>query len=304
MIYDHSSEPTKLSSNPNNKDQEAIIKNCSINKNSTPGSPTDFYKSKPHISKLLSANNLILPESIQREIALNLLEGKSRSLSRSTIENENESNKKTDYQVSTEDQLKSEAIIKNTYHSCLKWINILNLNQDDVESAWKSHIQNMLKSSKLRCSSNRLELPLDSSGQWKNFNPIESFYLFKKLFVQAKYRLNNLLSECFQYLTIETKLFLKLEKHLVTILDLLKNKLDCPVAYFDLEWFMQVQEMLNSALPKNFSKSPLKVTSLISTSFIDNHKRILWEIGENYDTFVYIKNDVTYVSYGLTFLIH
>ncbi|RNA31261.1 furry -like protein [Brachionus plicatilis] len=297
LIYDHYSEQSKSSSSTINTNSEPIIKNSSINKSSTPGSPTNFIKPKPQASKLSSVNNLFSNESIQREIALNLLEGKSRSLSSSTVENhknENiEFNKKThDPQMSNEDLLKLESSVKKTYQSSLPWINILNLNQDDVERAWKSHIHNMLNSSKQRTNSNRLEL--EAFGLSKNFNPIESFYLFKKLFVKAKYKLNNLLSECFQYLTIETKLFLKLEKHLVMILDLLKNKLDCPVVYFDLEWFMQVQEMLQSTLPnKNFGKSPLKVTSLISTSFIDNHRRILWEIGENYDTFVYIKHDIT-----------
>lgn len=291
MAIENNSYQTSSSGIP-----EPIKKITTMNKNSTPGSPTKLVN--PQIS---SATNLVSPESIQRQIALNILINKSRSLSRSKYENlDNEPFKMTESHsntLSSEDVLKLEVNIKNIYNSSLPWLHILNLNQDDVEHAWKLHIQNMLNSTKLRASSNKLDLSLESFGLGKIFNPIESFVLFKKLFVQAKQKLNGLLSECFQYLTIETKLFTKLEKHLVIILGLLKNRLDCPVVYFDLEWFMQVQEMLQTTSPnKKISKSPLNVNNLITTSFIDNHKRILWEIGENYDTLVYLKNDVKDVS--------
>lgn len=291
----------KLNQASTSEFQEPIIKITSMNQNSNPGSPANLATSKPEVSKPSSGSNLLSPESIQRRIALNLLINKSRSLSRSKNENlDDEPQNKSKSHTSTlskEELLKLEVNIKNIYNSSLPWLHILNLNEDDIEQAWKLHIQNILNSAKLRASSNKLNLSLESFGLGKAFNPIESFVLFKKLFVQAKHKLNNLLSECFQYLTIETKLFVKLEKHLVIILGLLKNRLDCPVVYFDLEWFMQLQEMLQTATPnKKSSKSPLNVSNLITTSFIDNHKRVLWEIGENYDTLVYLKHDVKDVS--------
>lgn len=203
--------------------------------------------------------------------------------------------------------LKDQAFVANIYKFCLPLINIININQDEIEEVWRMHIQTMLNSNKARLSTNKLELANvdnnNSDSSSRKFNPIETFYLFKKLFKEIRHRLDSLLSESYHYLSRDTKLFTRIEKHLVSILDLINTKLECPVVYFDQEWFLQQQEQIimsptnssNSSVLSRLSKSPLqsKNTDSVSLSFIDNHKRILWEIGENYDTFVYIKHDVT-----------
>ncbi|CAF0877343.1 unnamed protein product [Brachionus calyciflorus] len=312
LIYDHRSEMEKSNDSLNSSStsisykQQPIIRQSPNIKNNSLLSPNGLLKTKPNILKIPNANNasnnLLSPEDSQRSLALSLLTDKSRSLSKSNIDDEKSSRtySNTNLEIritdTEEDQYKIEMTVKNIYHYCMPIFNILNLNQDEIQQAWKSHLKNMLNRS--RASSSKLELAIENAYDInaRHFNPLETFYLFKKLFNDARHRLNSLLSECYQYLTRETKLFLKLEKHLVIILDLLNTKLDCPVVYFDQEWFMRVQELLQatSASPnKSFSKSPLKVNNLVSVSFIDTHKRILWEIGENYDTFVYIKHDVT-----------
>lgn len=180
------------------------------------------------------------------------------------------------------EQLNLALSIKNIYVSSLPLINLININQDEIEEIWKLHIQTML-----------------NSNVKSSFCPIDSFYLFKKLFKETRHRLDSLLSECYHYLSRDTKLFLQIEKHLVNIIDLINTKLDCPVVYFDQEWFLQLIS-LNSLDSKKKSKTSLLSKSFDSSgysscSFIENHRQILWEIGENYDTFVFIKQGVTEV---------
>lgn len=176
--------------------------------------------------------------------------------------------------------------IKDLYKSCLPYINLLNIKQDDIEDVWKFHIKAIFNSTNTNESDQAGLIPTTVSKS--NINILESFYLFNKLFKESRRRLNIFVSECCHYLSRNTKLFLKIEKHLVAILDLINSKLECPVVYFDQDLLSEptTTSSANSA-ENNKAKKEVFLSSTYST--VDNHRRIVWEIGENYDTFIYLK---------------
>ena len=105
----------------------------------------------------------------------------------------------------------------------------------------------------------------------ENSNVIETFYLFKRLFKETRRRLNILLPECCHYLSRSTKIFQDIEKRILKIVELINTKIDCPIVFFDSE-------------------------ILQSSNIFEKHRRIAWEIGENYDTYVYVKRATVEVS--------
>ncbi len=123
----------------------------------------------------------------------------------------------------------------------------LSMETENIDDLWKAHFSNVFKSDEL--------------------NLIDTFHLFNRLFKDTCRKLNILLLESRYYLSLNSKFFIQIEKHLVNVLDLINNKLGYPVVYVD---------------------SDVK----LSTSTVDRHKRIVWEIGENYDTLVYLRQAV------------
>lgn len=172
--------------------------------------------------------------------------------------------------------------ISSLYLSCLPYINLLNINQDEIEEIWKIHIN------------------MNTTNLEKGINMLETFYLFKKLFKEICRRLNNLILECCHYLSRNTKLFVPIEKHLVNILDLINTKLECPVVYFDQEFLFSTPISTDNKASPNANtsnSSSSNGTSGKSNTILDIHKRIVWEIGENYDTFIYLKLGVIEVYF-------
>jgi hypothetical protein len=148
-------------------------------------------------------------------------------------------------------------------------------------------------------------------------NVIESFVLFNLLFGQIKRELNILMKESCEVLLIglDTKneksedesvnsrlLFTQVDDHLVAMLDLINKKLNCPVVYFDQDFIVSniakasnenVSNRANAT--SSSSSSSTSSSSKFSNSVIDKHRRIMWEIGENYDTFGFLKQSVVEV---------
>lgn len=154
----------------------------------------------------------------------------------------------------------------NNLSTTQSWFNVNNVKDDDsqvrskrasiremsietenIDDLWKAHFSNVFISEEL--------------------NLIDTFHLFNRLFKETCRKLNILLLDCRHYLSLNSKFFIQIEKHLVNVLDLINNKLGYPVVYVD---------------------SDVKLCS----STVDRHKRIVWEIGENYDTLVYLRQAV------------
>ncbi len=68
-------------------------------------------------------------------------------------------------------------------------------------------------------------------------------------------------------MTRNTRVFQDIETNILKLLDIINTKVDCPLIFLDTD-------------------------ILQSSSAIDKHRKILWEIGENYDTYIYVKRSV------------
>jgi hypothetical protein len=123
----------------------------------------------------------------------------------------------------------------------------LSVEVENIDELWKAHLSNVFISEEV--------------------NLVDTFHLFNRLFKETCRKLNILLLDCRHYLSLNSKFFIQIEKHLVNVLDLINNKLGYPVVYVD---------------------SDVKLAS----ATVERHKRIVWEIGENYDTLVYLRQAV------------
>jgi len=123
----------------------------------------------------------------------------------------------------------------------------LSVEAENIDELWKAHFSNVFISEEV--------------------NLVDTFHLFNRLFKETCRKLNILLLDCRHYLSLNSKFFIQIERHLVNVLDLINNKSGYPVVYVN---------------------SDVK----LSSSTVDKHKRIVWEIGENYDTLVYLRQAV------------
>ena len=79
------------------------------------------------------------------------------------------------------------------------------------------------------------------------------------------------------------------------MIDLINNKLNCPVIYLDQDLVKNVINQPQQQSTIEFNAVDLTISKQFNTtnsSIIDKHKHIVWEIGENYDTFIYLKQSV------------
>jgi hypothetical protein len=193
------------------------------------------------------------------------------SSSLSTIHSQTEHDKSYEL-LKKQQEIYMKTSIKNIYSHVEPYINLIKSSQLDSDSLWKQHVNSTLKSS------------INSET-----NIIETFILFKLLFNNIRLNLNKLLNECNEIISIQS-----LETHLVKMIDLINNKLNCPVIYLDQDLVKNIinQSQLSTIELNAVDLSISKQFSTTNSSIIDKHKHIVWEIGENYDTFIYLKQSV------------
>lgn len=194
------------------------------------------------------------------------------SSSLSTIHSQTEHDKNYEL-LKKQQEIYLKTSIKNIYSHVEPYINLMKSSQLDIDSLWKQHVNSTLKSS------------VNSET-----NIIETFILFKLLFNNIRSNLNKLLNECNQIISIQN-----LETHLVKMIDLINNKLNCPVIYLDQDLVKNVINQPQQQSTIEFNAVDLTISKQFNTtnsSIIDKHKHIVWEIGENYDTFIYLKQSV------------
>jgi hypothetical protein len=153
-----------------------------------------------------------------------------------------------------DDDCMTTSTIVNSLSLMSVFSNIMSIsNNDEIDDYFRMHVLSVATSN-------------------DNFNIVESFYLFKKLFKETRRRLNIVISECCHYLTRTCpKLFHDIESSILVLLDVINTKTDCPLVFLDTDIVQ-------------------------SSSGIDKHRKILWEIGENFDTYASIKQTIIEVG--------
>jgi hypothetical protein len=183
---------------------------------------------------------------------------------------------------SSSSNAKANDLIKKThslFNACSPFINLLNIIPRDIEDAWKSHVTSVFDKNK----NNKSVV----STQPEHVNLLETFLLFKKLFKESRRHLSGLLFEsCSVLSTNNTVVFTLINKHFANIIELLNRRLKCPLVYFD-------QNLLVHQIPVNGASGD-SVSSAAFTpnySIVNKHRQVVWEIGENFETFVNLRKE-------------
>ena len=203
----------------------------------------------------------------------------SKTLSSSSISSLNKSNSASD--SSLHDKTPTSDAVKqaqNVFAACLPFLNILNVGQKDVEETWRVHVMSVF-------NKRTLSKPA-SSAPASGINLLETFILFKKLVKESRRSMNTLLVDSCEMLSPNNSTqFSSINKRFMSVLDCVNKKLKCPLVFLD-------QDLIANHLPTSgdssdpASKSPQADLRLAPTySFLDKHRQIVWEIGENFDTF-------------------
>ena len=202
----------------------------------------------------------------------------NKTLSSSSNSSLNKSNSASDSSIQESKTVDLIKRTQNVFTACLPYINVLNVNNRDVEEAWKLHVMSVFNKKSPNSSNNK---PLASA------NMLETFCLFKKLFKETRHNFNILLNESCEILSHNSKAFASINKHFVRIAQANK-KLKLPLIYFDQELLLHAPLSPND-LNQTSSQADLKLAPTYSIS--DKHRQIVWEIGESYDKFVELRKN-------------
>ena len=252
---DTSKSPVVIKSSSNS------IKSLTLPGKSSHTSPHSAYNAPTHLS--VRNVNFQLP---------------NKTLSSSSVSSLNKSTSASDSSI----QEKSNELIRRSqqlFVACLPYINLLNVNSRDIEETWRLHVMSVF---------NKKSLNKSASQSVANINILDTFFLFKKLFKESRRSLNLLMGESCDHVLQQTKVFASVSKHFMSIIDLVNKRLKCPLVYFDQMLLLQTSESA-SAAPHSPASSQADLHLASTYSIVDKHRKIVWEIGENFDTFVQLR---------------